>query len=146
MGGRIIPMEKYFNKNTVLIGSGILTLLPFLFDYFGTPTVCSQSYFCSQMLNDLLMVSFFISVPIFIGTLLTYFLKKEIFTFWIKFAFSWTILFVIVVLLTPHQTSLGSFITVDQKPLTALYLSLAFAILSVILIAVKSIQVYKKNK
>ncbi len=146
MNGRIINMEKFLNKKTVLIGSGILTLLPFLLDHFDTPATCSQSNFCTKLLNDLLMISFFIAVPIFFICLLLYFLKNEIFSFWIKFALVWSVLSIIIVTITPHQTSYGGFITVDQKPMTAIYLSLAFAILSIILIAVKSLQVYKKKK
>jgi hypothetical protein len=99
------------------------------------PAGCDASW-CNTFGANTLLPFFFPAIVILICTCITFFLRDEIFKFWIKFAFGWTFLSGMWVIFTPHHGS-GA-LGIDDKPVTALSLSLFFIILSLLIILYKS--------
>lgn len=86
---------------------------------------------------------FFIFPFVFLFSLITYFMKDEIFSAWWKFTYKWALLTMILVLITPGGS--GSFFPSLISPgVVAFLMSCLFAIISIVIIIVKLIQTHKK--
>lgn len=127
--------DRWVTKKSVLLVSGILSLIPILFQYMGISS-CGLAG-CGGYASDVLLTFFYPSLVMVFFVLLTYSLQIGIFRSWIRFAIVWVLLTVIWVVLTPHHPS-GSF-GIDQKPFLALSLAALLTLISLIIIAWKYI-------
>ena len=88
---------------------------------------------------------FEIFIPVFFFSLITYFMKEEVFLTWFKFARIWTPLTVLLTLISPGNTGGGFFeISININGAVAFLMSLIFILISLSIIVFKLIKTRKK--
>jgi len=115
-------------KKWILLGSGSLTVILLLVNWIGTFKLCGANEYGSCM--DTLastMITFFPIIPLFIFSLITYKMRKEVFNTWRIFAAVGAPLSMLAILIAPEYGN--SFIPVE-KGTVALFSSLLFSIIS----------------
>lgn len=93
------------------------------------------------------MLIAFSSIIIFLFSLITYFLKDEIFKPWIKFTYWWLPLSIIFTLITPGGSG-SFFVNIWDKEMTVIFMSALYVVVSTIMLIINIIRFYllKKNK
>ena len=114
--------------------SGAILLL--LWDHIGNVHLCTSNgvvnYDCLSFLSQTEIVLLPI-LPLAILSVITYFLREEIFKTWFFFAKIWVPLSIFLTLITPETTG-SSFIPFYGRPHLALSMSVLFLVISLILI------------
>lgn len=132
-------------KRKLLVVSGMIGVGLVLFDYIGTYAWCD--YFmqdghigsCPFVLSDIETL-FFPFIPLFILSVIAYFLREEVFQSWWKFARVATPLSIALILLAPSRSHDWMFPI--EKGNVAFFTSLIFIIVSTIVI----IRAYRSGK
>jgi hypothetical protein len=141
-------MSKFFEKNVtkgVVLGFAGLSFVVFLVCFMPF-----QSGICSQFRPDCIETYFRHSLIIFWAPVLlffslaTYKLAQTVFVAWITFAIPWIILSSLITYFLPD--SLGSNPYAHWQQIASLFLSTIFLLISILIILIKSIQVYRKKK
>jgi len=120
-------------KKIVLIISGILAITSLTLDRIGTFRLCGGIEYghCMDVLSGIILL-FFPILPLFFFSLVTYFMRDEVFQSWWRFARVWVPVSMIAILLAPAYASDWMF-PVDKGRI-AFFTSLLFMIISLILI------------
>jgi hypothetical protein len=125
-------------KQTLLvsiIGVVVFTIISTLSEHYG----CKEDlfFFCRDAYSWFVYILHYIPVSILAVSLLTYKMKDSIYYAWLKFAYVWVPLTIILTILAPEYDS--SFVPLTKGAVSFL-MSLAFLIISLILIIVKYIR------
>lgn len=129
------------SKRTVFSASIILTILFFVFLFNISFGLCGEFQpGCHDSYHYIALI-FFWAPFLFLFSLITYPLEKKIFNSWTKFALPWLVFSSVMTYLAPLKESL---IEPDWKGVVALSLTILFCIVSVSIIIVKSVQVYRR--
>jgi hypothetical protein len=132
----------------------IIVISSFLFSAFFLLSMSSSNYLytycvpenhCSFLSNiiesNIIAFLFYFSIPVFLFSLVTYFLKDEIFQIWLKFTYVWFSLSVFLVLITPGSSG-SFFVSVWDSQMTAIFMSGLYLIISSYKILKKVREVY----
>ena len=130
-------------KKSLLWFSGLLTGLVILWDYVGNYKLCGGEVevTCAHFLGNIELI-FFLVIPIFIFSLITYWMRNEVFSIWLKFTYFWIPVSVIAIILTPETT--GSLFEID-KGFISLVFSALFVILSILIIIISNLLNRRKS-
>ena len=123
-------MKKY-----ILIFSSIFTILLLISGIARPFKLCADYWKCME-LNHSFFVTFSPILPVFIFSLITYFLSEAIFSAWYKFSRIYIPICIGLILITPEYGG-GSFIYPIQKGSVAFYTSLLYFGISIIIILTK---------
>ena len=106
----------------------------------GVPLFCEEYSRSCMKQFDTLSLFFFIFLPTLIISLITYFLREEVFRAWLKFAYVWIPVSMVLIYLAGGSSGGGFGIpnVLDQE-FVSLILASLFVLLSLVIIIVKSI-------
>ncbi len=121
------------NKKIVLWVSGIISIILLLINFIGTYKTCNLDINCAQLLADTLRILFII-IPTFILSLITYKMRDAVYQAWLKFAYVWVPLTIILTLIAPEYNPSLFPIT---KGVVSFYMSVLFVIISTGIIIIK---------
>ena len=121
------------NKKNILLVSFVCTLALTILFFVAGSQFCYASNSCSDFFirfHPFVLADFlFIAPAVFLLSLLTYFLRDEIFQTLLFFAKIWVPLSVFLTLLTPETTG-SSFVPYYGRPHVALAMSVLFLVIS----------------
>ena len=126
-------------KRSILFIS-IVGLAAFLMFLFAKEVgICSLLYESCFETFDQIAELFFVFIPLLILSLITYKMREEVFHSWLKFAYVWVPLTIILTLLAPeYDASLVSI----TKGVISFVMSTVFLLVSLVIIFVK----YRKTR
>src|SRR3989344_7961119 len=94
------------NKRTLLIGSGVVTIVLFVLNWIGTFKLCGgQEYGGCIDLAYGTIINFLPVIPLFLFSLVTYRMRDEVYRTWSRFAYVWIPLSMVLILLSPEYGS-----------------------------------------
>lgn len=133
-------------KNTVLLVSGIgggivLTFLLIVLNNFcgANKIICKDIY--TQSASYL-----FLFPLVFIFSLITYFIREEIFRSWIKFTYIWIPISIFLVLFIPGGGGNSAFPSLIDKELVSIFMSGLYFSISLIIVIFGSVKYYYFKK
>ena len=123
-------------KKSVTWISGLLALILIGFDFTGTDKLCGGAQYteCMQTLHSFFVIIIPI-IPTFFFSLLTYWMREEIYRSWFRFARWWIPLSMVLIFLAPEYS--GDWMYPIEKGTVAFFTSLVFVIVSIIVIIVR---------
>ena len=130
-------MNKFVTKKSVLITSSLYVFFLVAIFLFGNK--CYHNNWCYINLSDKLLVVAVIFLPLlptFIFSLITYFMRAEVYQSWWKLTRWWIPLSIFLVLLMPEDN--GAFLPID-KDHVGFFMSGLYAILSIAIIFMASV-------
>jgi len=125
------------SKKSLLIVSGVGTAVLFVLNSIGTDTLCGwikQDTVCTGILYSIIM-NFLPIIPLFLLALITYKMRDEVYQAWLRFAYVWIPLSMLLIFLAPEYSSDWMFPVV--KGTVAFFSSLIFLTISLAIIAWK---------
>jgi len=122
------------SKKIILQSSGIITLGLLTISIFGTYKICNDGENCINILHSF-FIHFLPIIPLFLLSLITYRMRDEVYRAWLRFAYVWIPLSMLLILLAPEYSSDWMYPVV--KGTVAFFSSLLFIIISLALIAWK---------
>lgn len=136
-------MKNWLTKKNVIITSGIVALLlALLLAFLPSPYRCGvYEYLCKA--TGGLVLNLFIVFPLFLFSLVTYFMREEVFQAWIKIARWWVLASILIVLVMPTYN--GPFLPLDKGHVAVLMAAL-FAIASIVSILEVTVRLRSKKK
>ena len=139
-------MKMKKTKNIILSISLIIYGVLILADFITTPQICiflnhKDSLNCADRVFNTAMV-FYIFPFVFLFSLITYFLKEEIFKSWSKFTYFWVPLSMFLVLIIPSGGGNAAFPSLIDNQLIAILMSGLFVIISLIMIIFGIVKYY----
>ena len=129
-------------KKKLLVLSILGVLLFGVFLTISFKGLCSFSYICDRAHDDSMVYVFFLFIPLFIFSLITYKMREGIFESWWKFARIWIPLSMLAVIISP---SYGNWMIPIEKGTVAFALSVLFVIISLVLIIWQSVKERRKE-
>ena len=124
------------SKKTLLVVSGGITVTLFVLNWIGTFRLCGgQEYGQCMDLAYGAIISFLPIIPLFILALITYKMRDEVYRAWLRFAYVWIPLSMLLIFLAPEYSTDWMFPVV--KGTVAFFSSILFVIISLILIVWK---------
>ena len=136
------------NKRIVLLVSLLGTILFILLAVIQTNGFCYQNTFCNSLWSTINLIGnlliFFI--PTLFFSLITYFLKEEIFRIWVKFSYVLVSLSMFLVLIIPSGGGNGAFPSLIDPQMVAILMSSLFVIISLILVIFGVVKYYWLKK
>lgn len=130
-----------FLKKSLLMASGLLSLALIIWEFFGNYRLCDLVAKDGHLGNCPFILSsaetFLLPfVSLFLFSLVTYFMREEVFRTWAWFALPWTALSMVLIYLTPEYSGGGGFgpQIVLGKGDTALAMMALFVVISIIVI------------
>ena len=141
--------EKKIIFFTSLVLSVFFISLSFYSDFLYEYCYVKSNYSSWKDILDsaIPMLVAFCSIITLFFSLITYFLKDQIFKSWTKFTYVWTPLSIVLVFITPRDSGGGFFPSLIDGELIAIVMLGLYFIISSIIIVWKSIKIYwfKKN-
>jgi hypothetical protein len=135
--------KKYMTKKNILSTSLIGSIMLFVLA-FGAPHICAHDISCDIQLGNIIY-TFSSFLPLFLFSLTTYFLREETFRSWVHFVYWWVPLSIFLTLITTESGGGGFGPQISWgKEDTAFVFSALFAVISLILIIVKSLKLKAK--
>jgi hypothetical protein len=129
-------------KKKVLVG-GLIGLMFFIYStMISIQGMCLYKYVCNRSHDDSLMAFFLPFLPLFLFSLITYFLKEETFQSWWRFARIATPLSMFLIFLAPSYSH--DFMFPIEKGTVATGTSFLFALISIIILASSHWKAYGK--
>jgi hypothetical protein len=126
-------------KKNVLIVAAILPIIGYVIaEYLGKNCFGSHDFVCSYVVGTGVFV-FFLSIPILFFSLITYFLKDEIFRSWFFCTKWWILATAVLVLIVPSNDAGGGMLRMSSGGFVALVLFIFYFFFSALLIVYKSI-------
>jgi len=128
--------------------SGLLSVITLSLNYIGTDVIClwfGGDTVCMRQWAGLIM-NFFPILPLFFFSLITYWMREEVYQTWFRFARWWIPLSMLLILIMPSDTGSGSFgpqLSLGKGDI-ALVTTFIFTLISLTLIAYKHFTL-KKN-
>lgn len=126
---------EWFTKSRILVISLVSSVLIFLFLDLAN----KARSFEQEHLYEGTALIFGIFIPIFLITLISYFLKEKVFTAWRKFTFIYLSIYLLVILVTPSYCD--AYLPIC-KQMSFMFLVPIYFVISLILIIYKSIRNY----
>lgn len=133
-------------KNVVLIVSGIGSVLILSFLSLVLNDSCGLNKVLCKDIYTTIMSFLFIFPFVFLFSLITYFLKEEIFHSWIKFTYVWVPFSMFLVFIIPRGGGNAAFPSLIDNQLVAILMSGLYIIISLIMIIWLSIKYYWLKK
>ncbi len=130
-------------KKYILAYSGFISSLLVIVDFQGTYKLCFNVQTCVDILY-FLFLEFLISIPLFLFSLITYFLPERFFITWLKFARVWIPLSMLGILLAPEYSN--EFMFAITKGSVAFTMSVLFCVISSAILLFKLFQDEKPNR
>ena len=124
------------SKKTLLLTSGIVTLVLLAIGTFGTYKICNNSEICINILHYFFLY-FLPFLPLFILALITYKMRDEVYRAWLRFSYVWVPLSMLLILLAPEYTTDWMYPVV--KGTVAFFSSILYLVISLVLIVIKSL-------
>lgn len=127
-------------KKTLLLSSGIFTVVLYFLNYIGTYWICDHVLFvghegnCPSIIANGI-VNFFPIVPVFFLSFITYKMREEIYWVWLRFSYVWIPISMILIFLAPEYSN--DWMYPVTKGAVASFSSLLFVIISLIIIVWK---------
>ena len=116
-------------KRTILISSGLITVILFVLNTVGTYRLCGGIEYGQCMDTAYaVIIAFFPIIPLFIFSAITYRMRETTYRAWIRFAAVWIPLSMVAVFLAPEYSADWMYPIV--KSTVAFFSSLLFAIIS----------------
>lgn len=146
--------SKRDSRSMVLISATLLAVFVGLWDLVGNYAICDSLVSdrhagqCPSTLAGIESVLLPI-IPFFIFSLITYFLRKEVFATWIKFAAPWAVVSMLLVALAPTYGAGGQFAMPDLSYTKdmAVFLTTAVAVVvSLLIVVIRSIWLKAQSK
>lgn len=136
-------MDKIITKKKVLAMAFVGTVISLILTSEQFYDFCFSGGHCWHLYNFVDSISnLFVFFPvILLFSLVTYKMRDEVFIAWVKFTLFWVPLSVFFVAITPDTSAMLQ--VVDKEFITALFLGL-FALISVVIISVRSYQLRRK--
>lgn len=132
------------NKRIVLLGSGIIAVVLLALNQIGTFRLCGgQEYGQCMDFAYSLIINFFPFVPLFLFSLITYKMRDEVYRAWLRFAYVWVPLSMVLIFLAPQYST--DWMYPVEKGTVAFLTSALFVIISLILIVWKSVIIRRAN-
>ena len=134
-------MDKVTTKKRVFWGSGTIVALLVLLGTVGDQVCGEGNIRCMVKITNIIQMlyPFF---PLFFLSLITFWMREEIFRVWLRFACWWIPLTIILVAISPSTSA--DFQIIDRE-FVAMVFTLLFTLVSLILIAYKSLALRKKG-
>ena len=138
-------------KNILLLVSGVITGMLVYLNNITPSQACvylghANSIDCVDTIFNTAFI-FLVFIPIFILSLITYFLKDEIVSAWLHFSYWWVPITMFLTIITPISSP--SYIGLSWSgETTSFFMSCLFVIISLIIIIIQILKVYflkKKN-
>ena len=133
---------QILTKKKVLLISISLSLILLAIDQIGTYRLCSQDDTCALYLATLVRTLLLV-FPLALLSLATYFLRDEIFFIWMRFARWFIPISIFLILISPNNKTDWMF--PNDKGHVSFYLSILFLGISILIVLIKSLQVYRKK-
>ena len=130
-------------KKIILIVPGIISVILGILIFLELNNLCNYSI-CRDIYNIFVLFSFIFPF-VFFFSLITYFLKDQIFQTWFKFSRIWVPISILLTIITPGGSA-GFFISLWDKQMTALLMSGLYLTISLIIIIIRSTQEYLLKK
>ena len=129
-------------KKKVLI-VGLVGIVLFTISIFSQEIrLCpAYSYSSCSSFFDMIAESIFISIPLFLLSIITYKMRNETLQKWLKFTYVWVPITIILTFLSPEY---GNSLLPIEKSSVSFVMSFLFLIISLIIIISKSISIRKK--
>lgn len=121
-----------FSKRIVFGLSFIALVLFVVFLSLSIQGKCLMEYFCDRPHDDSFAFLFFPFVPLFIFSLITYFLREEVYRAWWQFARVATPVSMLLIALAPSYSHDWMFPI--EKGSVAVFTSLIFSVISIVVI------------
>lgn len=137
-------------KKNILIGSGSGVVILLLWNYIGNYHICDfvtqngSAGDCPLLLTSM-GINFLPIFPLFLFSLIAYFMREEIFRAWVRFATWWIPISMFCILITPTDYGGAGIGMSLGKPDVALVTSFFFVLISLILIAYKFFKLKKSG-
>jgi len=128
-------------KKKLVVISGIISVVMLIINYFGVYSTCVNIFECTEILFGVMMI-FFPVIPLFIFSIITYFMQVEVFNAWWRFSKIWIPLSMLAILISPSYTSNWMFPI--EKGAVAFFTSALFVIISILVVIYKNLQLRKK--
>lgn len=146
MDGKIY---KYMTiKNNILLGSVLSSIILLAIFIISRAQSCYSNEFCTNLyinFHPFVLVDFlFIAPAVLFLSLVTYFLRGEIFWSWISFAKWWVPLTIVLTILTPETTG-SAFVPFFARSEVAIGMSALFLVISLVIIIWKSWTLHSKK-
>lgn len=93
-------------KKNILLSSFIIVITLLISNYIGNVRLCAGEYNCIDLLFTIEII-FLPIFPLFFFSLITYFMREEIFRPWIRFAMWWVPISMFLILITPNNNGGG---------------------------------------
>lgn len=112
---------------------------------YAIPLLCGEySYICQDRLETF-FPSLLLFFPVFLFSLITYFVREEVFRAWLRFAYWWIPLSLVMIYLAAGNSGGGfGMPNILDQEFVALIFSGLFALISLILISIKSFLLRRK--
>ncbi len=137
--------EKFVTKrNVLMVTIFAIVLMELLARSLEIGFCGTRDYGCASV-YDGMAATLLIFVPVLFFSLLTYFVRNEIFGGWMKFAVWWVPLTVVLALLLPNNDQSQSIGMGSTQGLFVIVMTLIFIIVSLIIIVAKYMAMKKKN-
>jgi hypothetical protein len=130
-------------KRSTLLISGVITLIFFIINTSGLDKFCPASNEKCFIIINIFFTNFFWIIPVFVLTLIMYFMRREVFYTWLKFAWVWIILSMILVYIAPESDGNGM-LHISSKAFALVSTNFLFFVISLIIIVVKWFSVGRK--
>ena len=129
-------------KKSILTLSFICLLVFIVSMFISLNGYCTEyRYLCSRAHDDTLATYFFPFLPLFLLSLTTYKMRDEVFHTWLKFAYVWVPITILLVLISPEY---GNNFFPIVKGSISFFMSCLFLLISLIIIISKSLSLRKK--
>ena len=123
-------------KRSILLVSGLITTTFFVISTFGLDKYCpTLGEKCFLMVN-FFFTNFLWVIPVFVLSLIMYFMRNEVFYAWLKFACVWIVLSMILVFIASENDGNGM-LQISSKAFALVSTNFLFVVISLIIIAVK---------
>lgn len=137
-------MDKLL-KRSLLVISGVIMSIFFIFTYFGLDTICPYlGKKCFGLSYNFLM-NFYWFVPIFLFSLITYFMRKETFYSWFKFTCFWVAFSMFLIMVSSDYDG-ESYVGISSKGLAIIFTHYFYFLISLAIIITKQLQYWREGK
>ena len=140
-------MNKFITKKKVFWGSFLgVVIVPVVGSIFSYDYCFAQGH-CPRLWDTIESITpiFFLFLPLFILSLITYWMREEVFRAWLRFAYWWIPLTMVLVLMTRDSSGGFGIPSIVTRESVSMIFSALFLIISLILIAYKSFAIRKKS-
>ena len=133
------------SKQKLLLGSGLASAVLLAANYMGTFQLCGAKQYgsCMETLASTIIVLIPI-LPLFLFSLITYWMPETIYRAWFKFALVWIPLSMLLIFISPEYSS--DWMYRIEKGTVAFGMSALFVIISILIIGGMYVRIWIGRK